>query len=571
MKNLCRQWRNTKISRVETLILLALFLGLFLAGLGFFFGMTCSPIPMLIGFTFAFIGACLDSWKQAIKFVITITLILLATMFTFSYVGTDATTCHYPMQRLLIDGWNPIFQSSLDRFMAIPTEGSLAKYHILFMPKITALCGALIAATINLFSGDAFLGYTLILSLGCVSYRFALAQWQCSQFASGVFALTITFSTKITSFLAGQVDYTIYASFIMGTFAFLTWTKSRVVGDLCLAFLGLTIAMLAKPAGFVCGALVLLIGSYLARKDVIYFKMLRLFVIFFIVVGASPFLTAWIQYGGPFYPAMTFDPTLQTVDITSDFISNADGAYMGYFSRIVYAWFSKTLAIKWCSWISGNPSFSPEFYVCGGVGGFGSWFCLLMFGSIIALSLSRKNTVFWLCLFIFLTANLAPLKYIGYSRYFSQIWVIPFLSLFNLLYAPSPCVLIYIKRIRIVALMGCVLFMVPFLLRTVAYQGMQLRLEWERQQRLAVLHAEASLWRTDCSLRYTDIKRFEVAGITLSSEEDIPKFTYDTQFLMPLEAKTITQQFTICDTIKSLLAFPWVEAYTHVPHPLWRH
>ncbi len=570
MKRFSRYWCETKISRVETLILLALAIGLFVSCVGFFFGKPCSAMPMIIGFSCSLIGAILDSWKQALKFMGGVALLLLATMFTFSYVGTDATTCHYPMQRLLIEGWNPIFQSSLERFMAIPAEGFLTRYHILFMPKISALCGALVASATNLFSGDAFLGYALIFSLWCVSQRFADAQWRCGKWSASVFALAITFSTKITSFLAGQVDYTVYAGFIIGLFALLTWIRGRILGDLCLAFLGLSIAMLAKPAGFVCGAFVILIGGFMVHKDVAFSRAFRIFLLFFIVVGASPFLTAWIQYGGPFYPAMTFDASVETVDITSDFVSNTDGDSMGYLSRIVYAWFSKTLAIKACAWFSGNPDFAPEFYVCGGVGGFGSWFCLLMLGSLVALAVSHKNRIVWLCIFIFFTANLAPLKYIGYSRYFSQIWIIPFLALFNLLYSSYSWLSRYVKRVRIFALIGCVLFMVPFILRTLAYQGMQLRLEHERQQRFEKMREESVEWHCDIPFRYTDIKRFQAAGIKLSDNPNKPKVIYNQQFLMPLEDLSITKRFTICDTVKSILTFPWLEAFASLPHPLWR-
>ncbi len=565
MNGFCNKWRETKIGRVETLILTALMIGLFLGSVGFFFGKTCSSLPMMIGFFCALLGACLDSWQQALKFIVTVLMIFVMTVFTFSYVGTDATTCHYPMQRLLIDGWNPIFQSSCERFNEIPKEGRIAMYHILFMPKITALCGALIASATNLFSGDAFLGYALIVSLWCVSCRFARSYWNCSLWAGCVFAFTVTFSTKITSFLAGQVDYTVYASFMIGLFAFLTWIRGRIVGDLYLAFLGLAIAMLAKPAGSASGVLALLIGGFMTRFDAFFIKGFRIFLAFFIIVGATPFLTAWIQYGSPFYPAMTFDPTVQTIDITSDFVCNADGEYMGYFSRIVYAWFSKALAIKWCAWLSGKTDFSPEFYVCAGVGGLGAWFSLLLSGSIIALAFARKNIVFYLCLFLFFTANFAPLKYIGYSRYFSQIWVIPFLAVFNLIYAPYEWLEPYIRRARVFVLIGCVLFMMPFFARTIAYQGMQLRLEWERQKRFAEMREISSEWYSSEELRYTDIKRLNAAGISISKNRDVPMLIYNQQFLMPFDDLAVTKKFVICDSIQSLFRFPWVDAYTHIP------
>ncbi len=573
VKGLRHRWQESEIGRIETLMLLALAVGLLIASVGFFFGKPCSKIPMFLGFAFSALGALAVSWKQALRFMGVVGLVLIATMFTFSYVGTDAINYHYPMQRLLIEGWNPVFQSSIEKFSQLSTQGRFSLYHTLFLPKVTSLCGALIALSTNLFAGDAFLGYVLIFTLWSVSSLFAKIQWGCASWVSWAFAATITFSSKITSFLAGQVDYTAYAAFIIGLFSFLIWKKRGVLGDLVLGALGFTFAMLAKSTGMVCGILSILIGCIWVRRNIHFYWIIFAMSLFIVIVGASPLLTAWIQYGSPFYPSMTFDPTVPIVDITSDFVGNADGESMGYFSRIIYAWFSKSLAIKGCAWLSGNSCFSPEFYVCGGVGGFGSWFSLMMLGSVFAFSVSRKNTVFLLSLFIFFTANLAPLKYIGYSRYFSQIWVIPFLAAFNLIYEPYPWIAKYIKPLRNCVVIGCVLFVSLFALRTVAYQGRMFVMEWERQQRFEEMLQVSSEWRLDSqrSYEYTYLKRVESSGIRVTENPTAPVLVYNTQFVMPGEDVILSELFPVCDSLQELFRFPWIRAYRYIPHPLWRN
>ncbi len=570
LANIRREWRASQIARIEILLLSALAIGLLIQGVGFFFGKTCSGIPMTIGFCCAFLGACFDSWRKALVFTAVSGLILIATMFTFSYTGTDAISYHYPMQRFLIEGWNPVFQSSIEKFRAIPAEGSFSLYHTLFLPKVSALCGALIACTTGLFSGDAFLGYTLIFALWVVSSRFANHEWNCSRFASCAFAAMVTFSSKITSFLAGQVDYTAYAALVIGIFAFLTWRKSEKLCDLILSALGLSFAMLAKSTGMTCGCMAIVIGCILTRKNPTFYRVLFVMAIFILIVGASPLLTAWIQYGSPFYPSITFDPHVQVVDITSDFVGNADGESMGYLSRVVYAWFSKTLAVKGCALWHGKPDFAPEFYVCGGVGGFGVWFCLLMFASLVALAFSRKNEVFYLALFIFFSANFAPLKYIGYSRYFSQIWIVPFLALFNLVYAPCPCLKNVVKRTGWVFIAGGLLFVSLFAVRTIAYQGRMWAIECERRQRFASLKEQSTEWRLPSTATYTFHKRVEAAGIRISNRSDAPLLNYDSKFVIPGEKPVVTREFPVCNSPNQLLKFPWGRAFSRLPHPLWR-
>lgn len=103
-----RQVVEQGVLRVETLLLLALCVGLFLAGGGFFFGRSCSGWPMWLGFGGVFGFAWVCDWRRALGFLGVAGVIWVLTAWTFSYTGTDSIAYHLPMQRLLHGGWNPV-------------------------------------------------------------------------------------------------------------------------------------------------------------------------------------------------------------------------------------------------------------------------------------------------------------------------------------------------------------------------------------------------------------------------------------------------------------------------------
>lgn len=570
------KWRASGLGRMECLLLLAPLTGLLLASAGFFVGRPCGAWPMAAGFAAALAGALGVSWRRAAAFVGTVALLLAATALTFSYTGTDAINYHFPMQRLLAEGWNPIFDSSVERFRALAGEGC-ALWHTLFLPKTTALCGALMARLTGLFAADAFLGYALMVALWRVGARFARTQWACGAVAGHVFAAALALSTKITSFLAGQVDYTAYAAFLASLLAFLTWRRANhLPGDLFVAVACLLLAMTTKTTGLVCGVLACGIAAALEgrRRAELRWGLVALGVSV-AVLGASPLLTAWVRYGAPVYPAMTFDPTVSPVDITADFTGNADALSMGYLARIVYAWVSPALAVRACALWSGRADFAPVFEVAGGVGGLGAFFRLMLLGAAVALACARRNAVTWLCLFLFVTANLAPLKYIGYARYFPQIWAIPFLAAFNLAYAPRPfwARLRGFAAARAAIVAGVAALTAPVAARTVAYQGRMWALERERQARCAEMAARGAAWRLEGKGdSYTLRRRLAAAGLRLTAAEGAPAFRLDARLQLPLrpgeDAVATDKRFPICDRVGALARFPWGEAFRRPPRPL---
>ena len=100
-------WRQSELASTEILLSGVLLLGLFFCSLGFFFGISCSPVYLWGSFILATFLAGYHSWKRLVTFICWTLGIFCLTAYTFSYTGTDAGAYHVPMQRLLAEGWYP--------------------------------------------------------------------------------------------------------------------------------------------------------------------------------------------------------------------------------------------------------------------------------------------------------------------------------------------------------------------------------------------------------------------------------------------------------------------------------
>lgn len=569
---------------IPFLLLVSLVLALFVTGAGFFVGKVCSPCTLRVIWVAEIFIVTVLSWRQGLKFICALFSIVIATMFTFSYVGTDALAYHFPMQDLLINGWNPIFDSSLERFDNVVAGLGLSRYHTLFLPKVNALCGALVALALNIYTGDAFLNYVLMVNFLAVAYRFAKDAWNLSSCYSFGFAIVCTFSTKVTSFLAGQVDYVAYAGLCIAILSAVLWIKNSKLYDLLTLILTLAICMLSKSTGLVCGILIVLISLVFSwRRQSFWIGMFFLGVLV-VTIGASPLLTAWIQYGSPVYPNMSFDPSIAPVDITADFISNADGDRMGYLARITYAWFSPAITEKICSLIYAKPDFHPEFYVCGGVKGLGMWFNILLILSIISFAVSKKGWPLGIAIFVFITGNLAPLKYIGYNRYFPQMWIIPALAFFNLCAYPCALGKEWAKTVITYSAKGLLLVLLLLsslsILRILAYQCRLAAIENLRRDTLSEMAKESPVWQRPDNdyLGYSIVKRARQADIAIVSAVDVPYAEVDKQYLILSKSPkredidNVSQTYPLCDSPMALVKFPWADGVRHLLRlrPLFR-
>ncbi len=566
----------------EVLGLSTVLLPALIASAGFFFGKTVSPAYF---YGVAAVLACvafMTNWRRGLAYCGLIAFCATMTAYTFSYVGTDAQNYHFPMQYLLRHGWNPVFDSTVEKFSALAGDAQVATYHALFLPKFSSLCGAIVASAFGLFSGDGFLGYVLIVCLCSTAVKFTKRYWSGNALQGLLFAGGLAFSTKITSFLAGQVDYSTYASFCISALMLLLYIRDGRLPDLVGFAVSACICMSSKSTGVLCCAVLVAMTMPLLFRRIGYWRTLFGIGVVVAVVGASPLLTAWIQYGSPFYPSMTFNPNVEVVDITSDFTGNADALSMGYLSRMCYAWVSPRLTIALIRVLEGNPDFNPVFSVCGGVAGQGTWFNCLLAMSVALLAASRKNTVTWLCVIIFVSSNFAPLKYIGYSRYFPQIWAIFPLSVMNFICTAKDCEMWRrMKVVRRAVSAGVVLILCGLsglsFLRTLAYEGRMMVQEKFRQDLIASFPSGSSVRVDGRDYRFTTVQRFRQAGVRLVKSADGKVDTvmqgdsalpcYDTH---PEVYETLNARFPICDGVKTLFCtFRWGEVFKNVPHVLW--
>ena len=193
--------------RVEVLLLATLLAGTFATGVGFFFGKACSPWTLRVLFPAVLLCTLVLSPKRALAFLGFSCAALLLTCFTFPYVGSDVANYHLPMQSLLIDGWNPVFDSTLEKFSRVAGDSGFSHVHALFLPKFHSLCGALVALAAGLCIGDSFLNYVLLLALSVVSFRFSREVFGCGRPLSAVFSACCALSVKLSSAFDGHVEY----------------------------------------------------------------------------------------------------------------------------------------------------------------------------------------------------------------------------------------------------------------------------------------------------------------------------------------------------------------------------
>lgn len=561
--------------RVENFILFAIAISTFATGAGFWVGISIGHWQMPLGVVLSMSLAMAVSWKMAAKCLSLAIFCLALSSYCFSYSGIDASVYHVPVQRLLIDGWNPVFQSSLEDVRAL-TGGECMLYHAAFLPRFAEMVGALVAKASGLYVADTWMHFFAIYLIGAAAFRFARLQWNCSARSAFLFGVFAALPSQIGTMMGSMIDYCLYAFLGSALLSIFNWERTRRNGDLVELFLCLAFAMLMKFTGVVIACLILSGVAIRNIRERWLTGILILFVVFVAVVGAAPYLTSWVRYGSPFYPTHSFNPAVQLVDITDDFTSNADGASMGYLSRIVYAWFSTKLACLGCAWWQGKDAFRPEFYVPVGVDGLKTWFRVLMWLSVGALALSKKNRVTVLCGVIFVLMNLAPLKYIGFGRYFMLMWLIPALSMYNLVYNPVEWLgtTMQYGRFGIYALFAGLSLMVAA--KTAGLYLRAIGLEGARQIVFREAAECGATFEADRPGRGFGIheKLTKVDGVDYqASDEKCPVHKFDSFLYFPhgfsISPNEVYADYPKCDSVQDVSRFRFDKLIGNLPHILW--
>lgn len=269
--------------RADIALLATLVAGMFMQGILFLAGVPVSPYPMWL--SFCAISATL-AWLDRKLFVVYILeafVCLLLTAATFSYTGADVASCHFPMQDLLRNGWNPVYDSTIEQFADVTGEHTLASLHVLFMPRAVALCGALVGASTGLFAADSFLNYVLVLVLFQTACGFSRKYWENTPLVSALFAFSIVSTTKLAAMLSGYIDYVVYASAMAMAFSAALYLHKKQLADLVAFTLSLAVCCLAKPNGLAIGLFTMVCMMPFLRKDKRF--MLSLGLAFALVVA----------------------------------------------------------------------------------------------------------------------------------------------------------------------------------------------------------------------------------------------------------------------------------------------
>lgn len=573
--------------RIDVLLLLTLMTGVFIQSVLFLMNVPCSCWPMWIAFCVISTILALQSRKRLVGFFLLTGFAFVLTACTFSYTGTDALVYHFPMQDLLRNGWNPVYQATFEDFHQVIGNAHMSEIHTLFLPRLIALCGALVASSTNLFIADSFLNYALLFTLCTTSYEFSrrvICDSDRGSLINILFAFAIAFTTKFTAFLSGYIDYSVYAATLIMIFAACMYWKDRRSSDLILTILAIVIASLAKSTGLVVVALFVMASMPFFYRDRNYWIGGISAAVLILIIGFSPLITSTIHYGCPLYPTMSFSAAHPAIDITNDFTGNADALKMGYLARTCFAWVSPTLTTKLCAFFYGQPNFDPVFTVCGGVAGFGTVFRFLLGASVISLIFSQKNVITCICAFLFLTTLVTPLKYVGFSRYFLQVWAIPPLAIFNLVSNPiwKDHDALWSKSIRYGLMIVPVLIAALCAVRSLAFYGRTIGLETDRQTALSTLKVVSDRWCVgqDNPSTYTLVRRMAAEDMTCKIvvpgvTNDLPRIDYYGQFAWAsirdakAGALTAEESYPIANSVGELFSFPWRKSFSSWPHILW--
>lgn len=359
--------------------------------------------------------------------------------------GADNSGYHLPVTRLLMLGWNPVLEATPERLAEVsglPLEGMWYR-HVLFIAHpvevFNAVFGFFTRTPFDLtFPLTAFL---LPLALGAVWRMERDLGWSpCARLAS--LSVIAGESLQMGQGIEGAVDIVVALAGI-GLVASMT---RFLHGNRCWAPLLLFSfwMMVAKQSSlltcfifWICFSVALLWRNRAAWRV----WSLRLTACGALLTGAlcwvcaSPYLTAWKNYGHPLYPAYTADAVrFPTHDITGDFKDrNEDAQRIGHIGHLLNAYVSPALVRRWYAWRLEKPDFMPYCWVWRQgnrrEAGFGAPTTLVdrtIFGGALLLLLAfGGRRVLSPILFCLAGLFCFPTQYIGYLRYVPWLALLP--------------------------------------------------------------------------------------------------------------------------------------------------
>lgn len=463
MNSLRAQLDNIKEQNTMSLpVVLLLFptLTVLLAVIGFYFGVSLTKWHGCVSFVICLVLGlfCASSLKRGSKvigiFFGVVVVGFLWSSLLFMTAGTDGMAYHIPGAILLSQGWNPVLDSTSTALRAsMNLDLRIIRISpLLHFGKIAQIWGGVAYLLSGNMSATMTSSFFLMVCMGIYIHKFHKSLLGDSVVWRWVLIIALISCTKITGMLAGLVDYIVYTSIVLIVLSAILYYKEQQTKDLlvfCLSIIWLTNA---KVSGilFCMVILVLLFMSMLYLFFVKGYSLVPLKKwtgaviatgLVALICGSSPYITNWINYGGPAYPEHSFNKNVERDSLlTSVYKSDADGDKVGYCGRVVYAWFSKRTVVEYYKRKAGNEGFSPKFHTEWDLNGYGTVFGLLMSVSVLLFAASKRSFVDIAIGVLFISAIAMPINYIGNSRYSPQMWAVPFLVIMN--FMVRPCALV---------------------------------------------------------------------------------------------------------------------------------
>lgn len=336
-----------------------------LASLSFFFGGRCAAwqwwtsVALALALPFAARADRRDALKAGGLFLVTLAALYGCIRLTRDSWWVDAVAYHLPATRLLIDGWNP-FAAATPSALGAATQidpNEMRLLHVLFLQKSVWVFNAVAF----FFHGDvesvttplefyAYLMTAVVLWRSLDSWHWpfrlllVLALWVCCAGHSSE-VLWIPAMTVVDDVCA----MTIFALMVVMARDLVRRAVSweRLVPLTLLAIVAKSAGALSCFVLWTLFALIVLIrerrsfGRFFARFAVAGAGM----AIYFAVACASPYFTAWRDYGHPLYPMARAEKDQPVYDFVSDInLANRDFHEMGPVGYFVNAYVSPTLA-----------------------------------------------------------------------------------------------------------------------------------------------------------------------------------------------------------------------------------
>ena len=345
----------------------------------------------------------------------------------------DSMNYHSPAMKLLITGWNPVREATLEALHAEPQPETWNCWiwHILAMPR-----GPWI------FSAEAFfftqLPYALCFPLFLFLFTVVAAQvWRLMRplaWWARILAIIILW-TIAPNGVRQVTDCAVFFGGV-GVLAVMGRSISERRTDWTALVVFTFWLLCGKQIGLITGLFFWLCfaGERLVHARGARWRVMARFALAGSVVVAlwgcvsvSPYWTMWRHYGHPLYPCYTANPERFPVyNIVNDFQrENADAAAMGHLGRFVNAYFSQRVAQTYYRLKLGQDTFTPrndtwaqggdDTYESSGPTSLKLRLHLLFFLTIALLFGRRRER--WLSLVVILGMACVPSQMIGYTRY----------------------------------------------------------------------------------------------------------------------------------------------------------